>query len=293
MQINLNHLYYFKDLAQTLSFTDTARNLNIAQPAVSRAIKNLEEQLEMELFLRNKKQVFLSPEGKELYEKLQGPLSEILNFLDQAQDETGAIRGHLKIGSLFELGEFKVLPLVTEFMKKFPEVTIDLVYGGNKELEEKLKIGELDFLFGIGEINQENIQTYKILKQSSYLLTSNKSNPFKNKFEDNDFILYRHNDPLLEEFLKKFYPKHSMGRIKKKAILNSHKAMVNILKNFPDTFATLPELSEDVFKAIEKGHLVQASNKKLQTSIYFSLWNQNFMPERNLEFKRFCLDFWK
>ena len=83
MDINVNHLYYFKELASTLSFTQAAANLQIAQPAISRAIKNLEIQLNTELFHRNNKNVILTAQGDILAQKIVPMLDNIITCIDE------------------------------------------------------------------------------------------------------------------------------------------------------------------------------------------------------------------
>lgn len=66
MDINLNFLRSFLELAETLNFSQAAKNLSMAQPGLSRQIKQLEESLQTTLFLRDNKRVRLTQEGQYL-----------------------------------------------------------------------------------------------------------------------------------------------------------------------------------------------------------------------------------
>ena len=75
--MNLNYLETFLTLAETLNFTEAARRLNLTQPSVSRQIKQLEDDLNAKLFIRDKHAVRLSREGKELRVTITPLLEEI------------------------------------------------------------------------------------------------------------------------------------------------------------------------------------------------------------------------
>lgn len=281
MDLNSNHLYYFKELATTLNFTKAAKNLKIAQPAMSRAIKNLEIDLKTELFHRNNKSVVLTTAGKLLATKVIPLLKSIEVCIDETQNSSSSIVGKIRIGTLYELGEFKIVPLINQFIKQYPNIEIEVTYGGDKELEQLLRQGKIDSLFSIGQINQENIKTFPILKQNSYLLTSAKSSSQKRApSPELTFITYRQNDPLLESYLHKFHPHSLLSRIKKKLILNSHQSMVKMLLEIPDTYAVLPELSEAVAHSLKNKSLKIASKNIIETTIFFSYWDQEFVPKR-------------
>jgi DNA-binding transcriptional LysR family regulator len=290
--MNLNYLTYFMDLAKTLNFGQTAKNLSIAQPAVSRAIKNLEQQLQTTLFWRDNKRVALSPSGKKLYDQLQSPWSYLQNIIQESLEQQNTLNGKIRIATLHELGEYKIVPLIHHFTAQYPGIEIELIYGGNQEINQLLAAGEVDFTFGLSPLDRENIYSFPLLKQSSFLVSANKL-PKQLHPKDMEFVLYRHNDPLLEQFLSTYYPKFSMGKIKKKMILNSHNAIVMILEKRPGLFAVLPEMSIAVAKALKEKRIHVIGKKSLQTNIYFNYWNQEFPTRRDKTFQEFTKQLFK
>jgi len=88
MNINFEYYKIFYIIAKNKNITKAANELNISQPAISRMLKTMEEQMNTKLFIRKSKGVFLTPEGNELY-RLIG--NEINNIIKAEQDFTKVI----------------------------------------------------------------------------------------------------------------------------------------------------------------------------------------------------------
>ena len=79
MNINLEYYKIFYYIAKNKNITKAATELNISQPAISRMLKTLENQLNCVLFIRQKRGVILTKEGKELYNQISNNIFEIIN----------------------------------------------------------------------------------------------------------------------------------------------------------------------------------------------------------------------
>lgn len=291
--MNLNYLPYFIELAQDLNFSLTAKRLLVAQPAVSKAIKNLEEQLGVDLFLRTNKKVELTHEGHELYEKVAPLYAELSGIMEQVKTSQSFIQGTIRIGTLFELGNYLIAPIINSFLAQFDHVQFELIYKGDKELVEMLKKGDLDFIFGISSFSQESYLSLPMCKQSSFLLTSSKTKIDTNqKIQDKKFIVYRKDDPLLKAYLQRFYPKTHFELINKSLVVNSHDAMIQLLEQNPGFFAVLPELSRPVSEAMKSKQIKLVNKNKLQSDIYFSYWDKDNVSAKDKTFINFIKD-WK
>lgn len=144
---NLGSLDIFVRVAESRSFTSTARQLGISASAISKAIARLEDRLETRLLHRSTRTVTLTPEGSLFLERCKRILCE----LEQAQDELAlsqrAPRGKLRI-SLPSVG-LLFMPQFVEFNRRYPDIEFDidctdrLVDVINEGFDAVIRTGEL------------------------------------------------------------------------------------------------------------------------------------------------------
>lgn len=146
MNVNFEYYRMFYMVAKKGNITKAANELNISQPAISKSIKNLEQQLGGSLFIRTKRGVVLTEEGKEFYRYIEQAMEFINNaenkFSDLIHLETGTIR----IGVSTTLTKQFLLPYLEIFHKLYPKIKIQIVTNFSLELIERLRNGSLDLL---------------------------------------------------------------------------------------------------------------------------------------------------
>lgn len=121
-------LLCFDASARHLNFTRAAEELNLTQSAVSRQVRNLEEFVQTDLFLRIKKRLILTDEGKS-YAKainthLNGLESETLKIMTNTQDDV-----RLNLGTFPTFGSRWLIPRIHDFAKHHPEIQLNLTTG--------------------------------------------------------------------------------------------------------------------------------------------------------------------
>lgn len=132
----------FVAVAEEENITRASNKLNISQPAITKQIKNLENQLSVKLFERKSKGVVLTSEGKDLYEKLKIPIEE-LNRID---GQVGKER-FINIGTHNHMGSCIFGNVINEYCLKYPNVNLNLICEETAEMMKKLKNKELDIVF--------------------------------------------------------------------------------------------------------------------------------------------------
>ena len=132
----------FVAVAKEENITKASENLNISQPAITKQIKNLENQLSIKLFERKSKGVTLTVEGKNLYEKLKNPIEE-LNRIDAQMGKERFIN----IGTHNHMGGLIFGQAINEYTLKYPNVNLNLICEEIEELLKKLMKKEIDIVF--------------------------------------------------------------------------------------------------------------------------------------------------
>lgn len=146
MNINFELYRIFYVVARCGNISKAALELYISQPAVSKSIKKLEDELGGKIFKRTKKGVILTEEGKQLYDYVKMAM-DYLNgaenkFKNLIKLETGIIR----IGVNSTLVKEFLIPYLETFHNKYPKIIIKIFTGSNPELMSKLENGLIDLI---------------------------------------------------------------------------------------------------------------------------------------------------
>ena len=143
----LEHYLVFCNVVQNKSFSKAAQDLFLSQPAVSQAVRQLEEQLGTQLLLRSSKKVELTAEGKLLYEYA----SSALGLLESAEHQLGGLH-ELKVGQLrLAAGDITarhlLLPALEHFHQIYPQVHLSIFNRTSMGSLELLRAGRIDAAF--------------------------------------------------------------------------------------------------------------------------------------------------
>jgi len=146
--MELRHLRYLVAVAEELHFGRAAIRLNISQPPLSQQIRQLEEELGVQLFARTKREVRLTEAGKRVVAEAHQVLARVDHFSKVAAQAGGGEIGHLSVGVPGGVNEILVETLRT-LGKKFPGVRIELQYMSTGSQIEGLREGRI----GVGFLN--------------------------------------------------------------------------------------------------------------------------------------------
>ena len=146
MNIDFELYRIFYVVANNGNISKAAKELLISQPAVSKAIKNLEEQLGGTLFIRTKRGVNLTNEGKEFYNYIKSAIENIYNAENKFTELKNLDAGSIKIGISSTLTKDFLLPYLEEFHKKYPKIEIQIFTKVTHELIPNLRNGLVDLI---------------------------------------------------------------------------------------------------------------------------------------------------
>lgn len=163
MNIDLELYRVFYTVAKYKHMTRASEELCISQPAISQAIKKLEEQLGGVLFLRSNKGMELTEEGKMFFEYVKGALELIQNAENEFTSFKVLSKGEIKIGCSTTLTKLLLLDAIRDFHKDYPDIEIRITNELTSNLLLDLQKGKLDFIiFNEGNIKEINVKLEKI-----------------------------------------------------------------------------------------------------------------------------------
>ena len=122
----LRALRYFSKLAQTLSFSETADYFRVPSSSVSRRIKDLEENLGIELFLRTTRSVSLTDLGVLHLAEIKTALQTIEIADEMCKAQSISPSGTVRITAMPAYAELYVLPAINKMRKLYPDLEFDL-----------------------------------------------------------------------------------------------------------------------------------------------------------------------
>ncbi len=175
MNINFELYRIFYVVANSGNITKASKELMISQPAVSKTIKNLESQLGGDLFVRTKRGVVLTDEGKEFYNYIKQAIEHINNAENKFTDLINLETGCVKVGVSTTLTKEFLLPFLEIFHNKYPKIDIQINTDVSTNLFPKLRNGLIDLIIlNLPTINANDIEIVKCKQVRDCFAVSNK-----------------------------------------------------------------------------------------------------------------------
>jgi LysR family transcriptional activator of glutamate synthase operon len=144
MNMELRQLEYFIEVARREHITQAAVKLHVAQSAVSRQIANLEEELGIQLFVREGRNVKLTPIGKIFLQRIEIAMHELEKAKQEVNEFLDPEAGEIRIGFPHSLAAYTLPTVVSAFRKDHPYVRFQLRQGTVTHLIDDLVKGEID-----------------------------------------------------------------------------------------------------------------------------------------------------
>lgn len=188
--MNTTQIKCFLTLAETLNFTKAAARLYISQPALSRQISTLEQEVNSLLFIRDQKSVRLTPAGALLARELGGIQAALDDLVARVQTVGMGYTGTLTIGVLEGqwMGE-EFTNLYRRFMDAYPDIDFRMGQGSFGALRRQLETGEIDIAITLEfDVAQTESILFRPLSRDQAVFAISKERPLAQKeiitFED-------------------------------------------------------------------------------------------------------------
>lgn len=176
--MTIRHMKIFLMVYECNSITLAAKKLFIAQPAVSFAIKELEEYYGVKFFDRISKRLYVTEKGKEFFDYS----SQIINLVEEMENKikNNDTLGILKIGSSLTIGKYFLNNYIKKFQKKAPLIKTNICIENSNKIEEKILDNILDIGLIEGVVHSENIISETFF-EDKLVFICNKFHPYTKK----------------------------------------------------------------------------------------------------------------
>ncbi len=169
--MDLRQMKYFAAVVRHRSFTQAAQKLYVAQPALGLQIRKLEDELGVQLLVRNTRGVEPTDAGFALMERVERILADVELTRKALQDYAGPLRGRISLGLTPTVSSLIAVPLLERCRTEMPNVSINLVEDLGSVLTEMLLDERLDLAVAFSVPPTLGLTTKALLEDSAYFIS--------------------------------------------------------------------------------------------------------------------------
>ncbi|KZZ85116.1 LysR family transcriptional regulator [Bacillus sp. SJS] len=202
--MELRQLKYFVEAVRQKNFTRAAEKMLVSQPALSKMIKSLEDELGVPLIIHNYKGLELTDAGHSVYRHAVQMIGIEEDILSSVIDVKGLSSGTIKIGIPPIIGSLFFPKVLAAFHSAHPNIKIHITEFGAKKVVESVLAGEIEMGVAVLPVDDESFRTYPIVDEEMVLLV-NESHPLASSSEvelsqlsSENFIFYSEDFALYE-----------------------------------------------------------------------------------------------
>ncbi|MBL4244362.1 LysR family transcriptional regulator [Vibrio fluvialis] len=167
--MKLDDLNLFRLVVENGSYTATSRKTMIPVATITRRIQALEDSLNLRLLNRHARKLSLTEAGERFFSGCSPLLQRLASMAEEITDECRGASGKIKISSPYNLTKRMMMPMFNEFMKKYPEINIELTTSNHAD---QLDPTEWDVIFRVGPQRDSSLISRKISEVKDILVAS-------------------------------------------------------------------------------------------------------------------------
>lgn len=189
--MDLRILRYFLAICEEKNISKAAESLHIAQPSLSKQIKDLEEELGVTLFIRGHRQITLTEEGYFLRDRAQ----ELIDMADQTEkiiQSSKLVQGTLRIGAGQSIAMKRIMKIAHQISLNHPKINFKFIDDNADNIEKQVNDGSLDFGMIMGDRPLEEFESLILPERNEFVAILNENHPLakKDKITPNDLVQY-------------------------------------------------------------------------------------------------------
>src|ERR1700733_1932147 len=170
--MELRHLRYFIRAAELLHFTRAAESLYVSQPALSAQIKQLEDELGVQLFARVGRNVRLTEAGELFVDYARKAVQSIEKGEEELSALEGLLRGNLRVVSIPEYGSIMLPALIVQFQDRYPNVYFKLSADTSENIERSVAAGQFDLGMTLLPVARNDLDSLEVFADEIVLAVS-------------------------------------------------------------------------------------------------------------------------
>lgn len=213
--MELNHLKYFHAVAKVNSFTKAAKILRVQQPAISKTVRMLEDQLGLRLLERHKTGVVLTKAGKEIFSRCENIFTHVEDILRISDLEKTDCQGLLSFAVTDAVSHYVLPNILNKFLDQFPKVRPSIFAGSSNLIYKELMDGRSEFGITFTRPDSDDFEVQELIRVPFFLVASTQH--LKKNDLSTSFIISREID----------YPKSRPFPVLE--MLHKNKVQVNVI----------------------------------------------------------------
>jgi LysR family nitrogen assimilation transcriptional regulator len=173
--MHYRHLYYFVRIVEAGSFSQAARTIHVAQPALSQQVAELEASLGVPLLQRSARGVKPTAAGQKFYDEASSILRKYENLPGLVRSNSGKVEGQVSLGMPASLSTTLVGPFIETCKADYPRVTLKFIDGDSEFLREEVEKSRLDLALAYEDEFFPVVHRQPLFRQNHYLISSKRS----------------------------------------------------------------------------------------------------------------------
>jgi LysR family transcriptional regulator, cyn operon transcriptional activator len=284
-KLDLNALKIFISVYENGGIVSASKKLYLSQPAVTIAIKKLENSLDGKLFFRFPKGVKPTQEGVKFYNYCKNALSLIDSGVQNFSEYSSLSKGKISIGASQSIIENILMPKINIFCKMYPNIKIEFTEVIDKRLENYLKRGDLDLAFIENFEKVDNYKYFDICELSPVFVSKDISSiDFKN-LDKYKFCILKQNT-IMRSYFDKFCETNNLI-IEPSYEMSNYKTLIDFcLSDIPNVIGLIPKefIKGDVLKSIDINYPLNKINlSAIITNTELSIASKKFLELFNIK----------
>lgn len=172
--MDLKELANFLKIAEYENITKASQELHIAQPHLTRQLQNLEQELGVTLFIREKKRLHITDEGRFLKQQAKQLIGLADKTKEQIFEMESGLSGTLYMGSIETIGTIYLPKWIADFKKNYPKVRYNLWSGNSMDVIERLERGLIDLALVRAPFDLDKYDSLHIMDEEWIILINQK-----------------------------------------------------------------------------------------------------------------------